>query len=143
MSSKEDYKILLTSKTKINKVKIVEQQTCNWGKENRIKNAIWFNASFSLSAKIIGKFIFKMLQFHRANPLSKICNKNAIKISYNYKRNLKLIISSNNKQLVKFKDKQTECNFRVKNSFPLGTKCLTFQLICQAYRQPWRWVCFI
>ena len=44
---------------------------------------------------------------------------------------MKSIISSHNKQIVTPKNKQAECNCRVKNSCPLDNKCLTSQLIYQ------------
>ena len=45
---------------------------------------------------------------------------------------MKSIISSHNKQILTHKNKQVECNCRVKNSCPLDNKCLTSQLFYQA-----------
>ena len=59
-----------------------EEQTQNKEKGKRRKKIIWFNLLFSLSVKTnIGKLFFKMLKKHfpKANPLSKIFNKNTIK----------------------------------------------------------------
>ena len=80
------------------------------------------------------KIFFKMLKKHfpKVNPLSKIFNKNTIKITYSCTRNMKSIISSHNKQILTPKNKQLRCNCRVMNSCPLGNKCLTSQLIYQA-----------
>ena len=42
------------------------------------------------------------------------------------------IISSHNYQILTPKNKQAECNCKVKNSCPLHAKCLTSQLVYQA-----------
>ena len=42
---------------------------------------------------------------------------------------MKLIISSHHKQILAPKNKQVECNCRVKNSCPLDNKCLISQFI--------------
>ena len=112
-----------------------EEKTRNEEKRKRRRKIIWFNPPFSLSVKNnIGKLFFKMLKKHfpKANPLSKIFNKNTIKISNSCTRNMKSIISSHNKQILTPKNKQVGCNCRVKNSCPLDSKCLTSQLIYQA-----------
>ena len=70
--------------------------------------------------------------FPKPNPFSKIFNKNTIKISYCFTRNMKSIISSHNKRILTPKNKQIRWNCRVKNSLPLDDKCLTSQLIYQA-----------
>ena len=45
---------------------------------------------------------------------------------------MKSILSSHKKQILTPKNKQGDCNCRVKNSCPLDNKCLTSQLIYQA-----------
>ena len=45
---------------------------------------------------------------------------------------MKSIISNQNKLILTAKNKQVECNGRVKNSCPVDCKCLTSQLIYQA-----------
>ena len=115
-----------------------EEKTRNEEKRKRRRKIIWFNPPFSLSVKTnIEKLLFKMLKKHfpKANPLSKIFNKNTIKISYSCTRNVKSIISSHNKQILPPKNKQVGCNCRVKNSCPLDNKCLTSQLIYQVTSQ--------
>ena len=112
------------------KSKNSEEQTRNEEKKKRRRKIIWFNLPFSLSVKTnMEKLFSKMLKKHfpKANPLSKIFNKNTIKISYNWTRNMKSIISSHNKQILTPKNKQVGCNCRVKNSCPLDNKCLTSQ----------------
>ena len=111
-----------------------EEKTRNEEKRKRRWKIIWFIPPFSLSVKTnIGKLFFKILKKHfpKVNPLSRIFNKNSIKISYSCTRNIKSIISSHNKQILTPKNKQVGCNCRVKNSCLLDNKCLTSQLIYQ------------
>ena len=61
-----------------------EERTRNEDKRKRRRKIIWFNPPFSLSVKTnIGKLFFKMLKKHfpKANQLSKIFNKNTIKLA--------------------------------------------------------------
>ena len=112
-----------------------EQQTRNEKMRTGRKKNIWFNTPFSFSVKInIGKLLFKMLKKHfpKANSLSKLFNKNTIKISYSGTRNMKSILSNHKKQMLTPKNNQVGCNCRFKNSSPLHNKCLTSQLIYQA-----------
>lgn len=67
--------------------------------------------------------------FTKANPLSKILNKNTIRINYSRTRNMELIILTHNKQILTLKRNQAHCNCRNKNSCRLNDKCFTFQFI--------------
>ena len=82
----------------------------------------------------IGQLFFEVLKlnFLKSNLLSKIFNKNTIKIDFSFKRTLKLIISGRKKQILTPKNKQVGCNCTVTTSCPLDDKCLTSQLIYQA-----------
>ena len=103
-----------------------EEQTWNEEKSKRRRKIIWFNPPFSSSVKTnIEKLFFEMLKKHfpKINSLSKIFNKNTIKISYSCTRKIKSIISSHNKQILTPKNKWVRCNCRVKNSCPLNNKC--------------------
>ena len=112
--------------------KDIKGQTRNKEKRKRRRRIIWLNPPFSLSVKTnIQKLFFKMLKknFHKSKLFSKIFNKNTIKISRSCTKNMKLVISSHNKQILTPKNKQVGCNCRMKNSCPLDNKCLTSQLI--------------
>ena len=89
---------------------------------------MWFNSPFCLNVGTnIGKMLLKCKNnFLKANMLSKVFNKNTIKISFSSSRNLKSIISSHNKQLLTPNIKQTECNCRVENCCLLGNKCILY-----------------
>ena len=104
-------------------------------KKKRKRKIIWYNPPFSLNVKTnVGKVFFKILRknFPKTNPMSKIFNKNTVKISYSCTRNVKSIISGHNKQILRPKPQPKECNCRDKNTCPLENKCLTPKIIYQA-----------
>ena len=70
--------------------------------------------------------------FPKNNPLSKIFNKNTVKISYSCTRNIKSIILGHNKQILHPKPQQYGGNCRDKNNCPLDNKCLKPQIVYQA-----------
>ena len=95
------------------------------------RKVIWFNPSFSLNVETnIGKSFFKTLRknFPKTNPLSKIFNKNTVKISYSCTRNVKFIISSHKKQNLSNMSAIAETNTTVL----IHNKCLTPQMLYQA-----------
>ena len=60
-------------------------------KKKRKKKIIWYNPPFSLNVKTnVGKLFFKILRnnFPKTNSLSKMFNKNTVKISYSCTRNV-------------------------------------------------------
>ena len=87
-----------------------EEQTRNEEKSKKRRKIIWFNPPFCLSVKTnIGKLFFKLLKkyFPKSNPLSKIFDKNTIKISYCCTRNMKSIMSSHIKQILTTTESRT------------------------------------
>ena len=70
--------------------------------------------------------------FPKTNPLSKIFNKDTVKISYSCTRNVKSIIWGHNKQILHPKLQQYGCHCRDKNNWTLDNKCLTLQIVYQA-----------
>ena len=100
-------------------------------KMNRKRKIIWYSPPFSLNVKTnVGKLFFKILRknFPKANPLSKIFNKNTVKISYSCTRNVKFIISSHTKQNLSNMSAIPETNTTVL----IHNKCLTPQMLYQA-----------
>ena len=80
---------------------------------------IWFNPPFcTLSTINIGKYFLNLIDnhFNRDYTLSKIFNRNTIKISYSYTNNISKIICDHNRKLIdrlKSRDKETHkfpCN---------------------------------
>ena len=105
--------------------KLIYMQPNQNNRERKVKRKrkiIWYNPPFSLNVKTnVGKVFFKILRknFPKTNPLSKVFNKNTVKISYSCTRNMKSILSSHNKKVLYPKQQQKGCNCRYKNSCPL------------------------
>ena len=87
------------------------------------------------SLKLIDK------HFPAASPLHKIFNRNTVKVSYSCMNNVKRVISSHNKRVLretKFAQESTKdsskhlCNCRNANECPLNNMCFTKDLVYQA-----------
>ena len=73
-------------------------------KRQRKRRVIWWNPPYSTNVKTnVGKLFFKAMQKHfgKDNPLSKVFNKNTLKMSYRTVPNFKKLISSHNTKLLK------------------------------------------
>ena len=70
--------------------------------------------------------------FPKTNPLSKVFNKNTVKISYSCSRNVKSIITGHNKQIFHPKPQQYGSNRRDKNNSPLDNKFSKPKIVYQA-----------
>ena len=84
----------------------------------------------------VGATFLKLLDKHfpKSHPLHKILNRHNVKISYRNTPNIKQIISSHNKKILKEEEKQAEpsCNCRDKELCPMNGKCLEKDIIYQA-----------
>ena len=104
-------------------------------KKKRKRKIIWFNPPFSKNVKTnIGKLFFKLISKHfpKKSKFYKIFNKNNVKLSYSYTRNMGAIISAHNKSRLNKNDQIKSCNCRVKLNCPLENKCLTSKVILQS-----------
>ena len=113
-------------------------RTCN-DKNNeknktRKRKIAWFNPPFNINvATNVAKTFLTLTDKHFStdNSLSKIFNRNTIKVSYSCLPNVKQTISNNNHRLLqlhRMKESTQDsklCNYRQKNSCPLDGKCLT------------------
>ena len=98
------------------------------------KKCICFNPPFSTNVKTnIGKILFKLLRKHfpKTNKLHKIFNKNAVKISYSWVRNMGLILAHSHRLLTP-NNSSFGCNCITKSNCPLKETCLTPKMIYQA-----------
>ena len=84
----------------------------------------------------VGANFLKLLDKHfpKHHPLHKILNRHNVKISYRNTPNIKQIISSHNKKILKEEEKQAEpsCNCKDKELCPLNGKCQDKNIIYQA-----------
>ena len=108
-------------------------------KRQRKRRVIWWNPPFSSSVKTkVGKLFFKALEKHfgKDNPLSKIFNKNTLKMSYRTVPNFKQIISSHNKKLLKGTPEDPPCNCQKSRQCPIPGECLKENVVYQATVMP-------
>lgn len=93
-------------------------------RKRRKRRIIWYNPPYSKSIKTsIGKKFNSLIRKHftKENPLSKIFNKNSIKLSYSCTRNIGQIIKAHNRKILQ-KGKQEEqktCNCRKIENCPM------------------------
>ena len=98
------------------------------------RKIIWFNPPFSKRGKTnIGKEFFKLLKPHfpKRYKISKIFNKNTIKLNYSCCRNISSEISSNNQRIINPPPTNYACNCRNRSNCPLE-KCLTPSIVYRA-----------
>ena len=98
----------------------------NKKQKNKKWKIIRFNPPFSRSVKSnIVRIFLRLLSKHfpRNHTMRKIFNRNTVKISYSYLRNISSTIFSRNRNILWPKQKSFGCNCRVKNECPLNGGC--------------------
>ena len=112
---------------------------------NRNRKVVSFNPPFCRLANInIGKYVLHLLDkhFNRDNPLSRIFNRNTVKISYSCTKNIYNILSNHNKRLLNelitrdINPDVGSCNCRNKEEYPLGGRCNSRNVVYQACISP-------
>ena len=112
---------------------------------NRNRKVVWFNPPFCRLTNIdIGKYFQHLLDkhFNRDNPLSRIFNRNTVKISYSCTKNMYNILSNHNKRLLNeliTRDRNPDvesCNCRNKEECPLGGRFNSRNIVYQACISP-------
>lgn len=109
----------------------------------RARKITWFNPPYSSNVNTnLGKrFIYALEKcFPKQHPLSKIINKNTVKLSYCCMPNIGNIISSHNKSLMSINtyesnsnnSERKKCNCKRGNTCPLDNNCLVKSVIYQA-----------
>ena len=109
--------------------------------KTRKRNITWFNPPFKMNvATNVAKTFLSLIDKHfpKNKKLSKIFNRNTIKVSYSCLPNVKQTISNNNHRLLqlnRMKESTQDsklCNCRQKSSCPLDGKCLTKCVVYKA-----------
>ena len=111
------------------KEKLVYQEALESPVNNRQRNIIWYNPPYSMNVKSsIAKSFLSLLckHFPKGHRLSKVFNRNNVKVSYSCMPNIASIITSHNKTVLQTKEEAPSrtCNCRVKASCPLNGNCL-------------------
>ena len=113
-------------------------------KRKQTRNIIWFNPPYSKTIRTnVAREFLKLIDKHfpKTSPFHKIFNRNTIKVSFSSMSNVRSVISSHNKRILKetkstqksIKDKnQKLCGCRNANECPLNNMCLTKDLVYQA-----------
>ena len=106
---------------------------------SRKRNVLWYNPPFSKNVSTnIGKKFLSILDkcFHKENPLSKVFNRNTVKISFSTMPNIGQIISGHNQTVLRSEgqenNKTSSCNCRRNTTCPVDGKCNTKGVIYQA-----------
>ena len=106
------------------------------GKRKRRRKILWWNPPFSLDVKTrVGDKFFNLISKHfpKENPLSKIFNRNTIKMSYRTTPNIKKVISAHNKKILTGADTKLPCNCQKSKVCPFDRNgdcrldCLVYQ----------------
>ena len=127
-----------------NQLKFVENSRSSKKKNRRKRDVIYFNPPFCRTIKSnIGRMFLSLVDKHfpRSHVYHSIFNRNTLKISYSCMSNLKSIIQSHNRRVLKeFDNKQGDnknenvksCNCRDKAACPLEGKCGTRNVVYKA-----------
>ena len=113
-----------------------DKNTAN-NKKQRKRSIIWFNPPYRKNVKINkGKIFLHFIKKHFLphHKFHELFNKNKVKISYSYMRNMKTTINSHNAKIL-FPKKRTEqrtSNCLNKGNCPLEQKCLTTDIVYKA-----------
>ena len=108
------------------------------GRRKRQRRIVYFNPPFSLNVRSnIGADFLKLIDKHfpKSNPLSKVINRNTVKVSYSCMPNLKQKVSQHNKKILRPNTNQSTdgCNCTsVIGECPLEGNCLTSGVIYRA-----------
>jgi len=110
-------------------------------KRKRSRNIIWFNPPFSKSvATNIGHRFLALIgkHFPKGSKLSKIFNKNNVKVSYSCMPNMSSIIKNHNNKILRSvphngnDNGSPKCNCRKKDQCPMNGNCQVRSLVYNA-----------
>ena len=111
----------------------------NRRRRNRQRNIIWFNPPFNTHVQTnIGRKFLNLIRdsFPRNHKLSKIFNRNTIKLSYSCMPSMESIIKGHNTTKLKEDstqdDTQEGCNCRTPATCPLPGRCTAKNIVYQA-----------
>ena len=104
-------------------------------KRNRSRNIIWYNPPYSINVEtnIANKFLQLVTKhFPKGHKLSKVFNRNNVKVSYSCMPNVASIIKSHNKKILnnnKQGSNNIGCNCAKKDECPLHGNCLDSNIV--------------
>lgn len=104
----------------------------------RCRNILWFNPPFSKNVRTnVGRRFLQLVckHFPKSSRLSKIFNRNTLKVSYSCMPNVAAVIASSNKRLTNNRNMNTgakPCNCRDKRNCPLNGLCQSRSIVYKA-----------
>ena len=106
-------------------------------KQKRTRNITWYNPPYNSNVQNnLGKQFLVIINkcFPPTNPLSKIFNKNTLKLSYSCMPNLKQKVTAHNNKILnsEITTNTHTCNCRRRDQCPLDGKCLQRSITYQA-----------
>ena len=111
-------------------------------KHRRKRNILWYNPPYNLAVKTnLGKMFLRLVDKHfnrRNNPiLSKLFNRNTIKVSYCVSKNMKSKLDKHNKLVLQPKTENPEqelcgCDIEDRPECPLQGNCLVESIVYKA-----------
>ena len=108
-------------------------------KRPRRRNTIWFNPPYSRNVKTdVGAAFLRLVSKHfpKTSTLSKIFNRNTLKVGYSCLPNVGAYIRSHNRRQLEVPEAPKPCNCRIKANCPLGGQCQTKSVIYSAVVTP-------
>ena len=126
--------------TKISFDKTTKEMNNKENKRKRRRNVIWFTPPFNVQVKTnIGRTFLQLIRKHfpKTNELSKIFDKNKIKVGYSCFENIDRIIKRHNRKVIaesakKNNTKTKNCNCPRTLECPLNGNCLSRNIVYQA-----------
>ena len=139
-STKPDYENALHEAEHQTTLTYTPKETNNCRKERqhqRKRNITWFNPPFSRHVKTnIGRKFLALVEHHfpKGHQLSKICNRNTLKVSYSCMDNMHTITKAHNNKIINNSQEQARdsCNCRKKEDCPIPGKCTARNIIYEA-----------
>ena len=114
-------------------------QTTSKEKRKRKRNITWFNPPYNVAVKnCIEKEFYQLIDKHfpKHHRYHKIFNRHNIRVSYSCTQNMKAVISSHNKKLLKTANSsgpEAMCNCRRGTICPLDSSCQAPAIVYQAH----------
>ena len=104
-------------------------------RKKRNRHVIWFTPPWSIQVSTnIGREFLKIIDERFKNTwLAKILNRSTIKISYSVTRNLKSIITGQNKKILGNNERNgNQCNCQDRDKCPLNNNCVQKDIVYRA-----------
>ena len=106
--------------------------------KTRKRDIIWYNPPFNQAVTTnLGKQFLDLIKKHfpKSNPLSRIINRNTVKLSYSCTKNMGAILKSHNMKILSNTREDNgakTCNCRKKDQCPLENNCLQKNVVYHA-----------